>query len=147
MAQQFPTCPVFKPTSGEYPMRVSLIAAILVLSTASSGCMSGSDEAYEWPDPVSGNCNLDEFYSLGCELLLEAFDIPHQSLINPATGELWIVYLSGYIKSWDGNNLELVADLSMIVNRCHMEQGLLGVVFEDDFEMTGEVLLLSLIHI
>ncbi len=141
MAQQFPTCPEFKPTSGEYPMRVSLIAAILVLSTASSGCMSESDEAYEWPDPVSGNCNLDEFYSLECELLLEAFDIPHQSLINPATGELWIVYLSGYIKSWDGNNLELVADLSMIVNRCHMEQGLLGVVFEDDFEMTGEVLL------
>ena len=44
--------------------------------------------AYEWPDPLSGNCNLDEFYSLGCELLLEAFDIPHQSLINPVTGEI-----------------------------------------------------------
>ena len=79
-------------------MRVSLVALILVLSTASSGCMSESNEVYEWPEPVPGDCNLDESYSLGCELLLEAFDIPHQSLINPITGELWVVYLGGYIK-------------------------------------------------
>lgn len=78
---------------------------------------------------------------LDCEIFLEAFDIPHQSLINPVSGELWIVYLSGHIKSWDGDNLELVADLSEVINRCHMEQGLLGVAFEDDFAVNGTVLI------
>ena len=122
-------------------MKAYLVAVILVLSTASSGCTSESDEGYEWPNPYKGSCDLDESYNLTCNLFQEAFDIPHQSLINPINGELWIVYLGGYIKSWDGNNLELIADLSMIVNRCHMEQGLLGVAFEDDFEMTGKILL------
>lgn len=122
-------------------MRGLLVALILVLSTASSGCMSESEEGFEWPEPVSWGCNLDSSYGLDCEIFLEAFDIPHQSLINPVSGELWIVYLSGYIKSWDGDNLELVADLSEVVNRCHMEQGLLGVAFEDDFAVNGTVLI------
>ena len=122
-------------------MRGLLVALILVLSTASSGCMSESEEGFEWPEPVSWDCNLDASYGLDCDLFLEAFDIPHQSLINPVSGELWIVYLSGYIKSWDGDNLELVADLSEVVNRCHMEQGLLGVAFEDDFAVDGTVLI------
>jgi len=122
-------------------MRGLLVAGILVLSTASSGCMSESEEGFEWPEPVSWDCNLDVSYGLDCDLFMEAFDIPHQSLINPVSGELWIVYLSGFIKSWDGNNLELVADLSEFVNRCHMEQGLLGVAFEDDFEANGTVLI------
>ena len=122
-------------------LRVLIAASILVLSTASSGCMSESEEGFEWPEPVSWDCNLDATYSLDCGLFLEAFDIPHQSVINPVSNELWIVYLSGYIKSWDGNDLQLVADLSEFVNRCHMEQGLLGVAFEDDFEVTGTVLM------
>ena len=122
-------------------LRVLIAASILVLSTASSGCMSESEEGFEWPEPVSWGCNLDATYSLDCDLFLEAFDIPHQSVINPVSNELWIVYLSGYIKSWDGNDLQLVADLSEFVNRCHMEQGLLGVAFEDDFEVTGTVLM------
>ena len=122
-------------------MRGLLVALILVLSSASSGCMSESEEGFEWPEPASWGCNLDASYGLGCDLFLEAFDIPHQSLINPVSGELWVVYLSGYIKSWDGDNLELVADLSEVVNRCHMEQGLLGVAFEDDFWANGTVLI------
>ena len=122
-------------------MRGLLVAGILVLSAASSGCMSESEEGFGWPEPVSWDCNLDVSYGLDCDLFMEAFDTPHQSLINPVSGELWIVYLSGFIKSWDGNNLELVADLSEFVNRCHMEQGLLGVAFEDDFEANGTVLI------
>ena len=32
-------------------MKAYLVAVILVLSTASSGCTSESDEGYEWPNP------------------------------------------------------------------------------------------------
>ena len=122
-------------------MRGLLVALILVLSSASSGCMSESEEGFEWPEPASWGCDLNPSFDLDCGLFLEAFDTPHQSLINPVSGELWIVYLSGYIKSWDGDNLELVADLSEVVNRCHVEQGLLGVAFEDDFEANDTVLI------
>ena len=57
---------------------------------------------------------------------MEGFETPHHSISNPETGELWIIYLNGYVKSWDGEKLDEVADLSSFVNRCHMEQGLLG---------------------
>jgi len=124
-----------------HAMRGFLVAAILVLSSISGGCMSEPEEGFRWPEPSSWDCSLIESYSLSCDRFLDVFDIPHQSLINPENGELWIVYLGGYIKSWDGDNLELVADLSETVNRCHMEQGLLGVAFEDNFGTTGEVLL------
>ncbi len=122
-------------------MRGLLVALILVLSTASSGCMSEPEQGFQWPEPTTGECDLDPSYGLNCGLFLDAFDTPHQSLINPVSGELWIVYLGGYIKSWDGSNLELVADLSEVVNRCHIEQGLLGVAFEEDFDVSGNILI------
>ena len=45
------------------------------------------------------------------------------------------------IKSWDGENLEDVADLSNLVSRCHMEQGLLGISFDSDYAESKIVLL------
>jgi glucose/arabinose dehydrogenase len=54
---------------------------------------------------------------------------------------LWILYLSGNITSWDGNSTRVVASLDDIVNRCHYEQGLLGMAFDDDYENTSTVLL------
>lgn len=43
-------------------MRGLVVSLILVLSTASSGCMSESEEGFEWPEPVSWGCNLDSSY-------------------------------------------------------------------------------------
>jgi glucose/arabinose dehydrogenase len=135
-------------------MRVLPIALLLLLSTFSVGCLSAndSDDGFDWPDPSENRCNLDidalqelaelregvelgDSVSLDCDLFIEGFDAPHHSLINPSNGDLWIVYLSGFIKSWDGGNLEDVADLSSLVSRCHMEQGLLGLAFTDDPNM------------
>ena len=134
-------------------MRVLPIALVVLLSTFPVGCLSAdSDDGFDWPDPSENECNLDEgalqnladlregaeigdSVSLDCDLFIEGFDTPHHSLINPSNGNLWIVYLSGFIKSWDGDNLEDVADLSSLVSRCHMEQGLLGLTFTDDPHM------------
>ena len=118
-------------------MRVLPIALVVLLSTFPVGCLSAdSDDGFDWPDPSENECNLDEgalqnladlregaeigdSVSLDCDLFIEGFDTPHHSLINPSNGNLWIVYLSGFIKSWDGDNLEDVADLSSLVSRCH----------------------------
>ncbi|MBP51083.1 MAG: PQQ-dependent sugar dehydrogenase [Candidatus Thalassarchaeaceae archaeon] len=134
-------------------MRVLPIVLVLLLSTFSVGCLSDdSGDGFDWPDPNENGCNLDkgalqnladlreeaelgDSVSLDCDLFIDGFDTPHHSLINPLNGDLWIVYLSGFIKSWDGDNLEDVADLSSLVSRCHMEQGLLGLAFTDDPHM------------
>ena len=114
-------------------MRVLPIALVLLLSPFSAGCLSDdSDDGFDWPDPSGNECNLDKdalqeladlrteaelgnSVSLDCDLFIEGFDTPHHSLINPSNGDLWIVYLSGFIKSWDGDSLEDVADLSSLV--------------------------------
>ncbi len=130
-----------------------IVVALLLLSAFPVGCLSDdSDDGFDWPDPIENECNFDrdalqelaehreeaelgDSVSLDCDLFIEGFDTPHHSLINPSNGEIWIVYLSGFIKSWDGDNLEDVADLSSLVSRCHMEQGLLGLAFTDDPHM------------
>ena len=153
MVQRSQTYQAFKPTSlkcglVQY-MKGFQIAIVLLLSSLPIGCISDdSDDGFDWPDPSGNECNLDNgalqylvdlreeelgvSVSLDCDLFIEGFDTPHHSLINPSNGDLWIVYLSGFIKSWDGDNLEDVADLSSLVSRCHMEQGLLGLTFTDD---------------
>ena len=104
------------------------------------GCFGGdSDDEFEWPDPSSDGCHMD--YDLECSTLLQLGETAHHSLINPLDGKMWIVFLGGMIKSWDGENLEDVADLSDLVSRCHMEQGLLGVSFDSDYAESKIVLL------
>ena len=104
------------------------------------GCFGGdSDDEFEWPDPSSDGCHMD--YDLECSTLLQLGETAHHSLINPLDGKMWIVFLGGMIKSWDGENLEDVADLSDLVSRCHMEQGLLGVSFDSDYVESNIVLL------
>ena len=104
------------------------------------GCFGGdSDDEFEWPDPSSDGCHMD--YDLECSTLLQLGETAHHSLINPLDGKMWIVFLGGMIKSWDGENLEDIADLSDLVSRCHMEQGLLGVSFDSDYVESNIVLL------
>ena len=111
-----------------------------MLSSLCMGCFGGdSDDEFEWPDPSSDGCHMD--YDLECSTLLQLGETAHHSLINPLDGKMWIVFLGGMIKSWDGENLEDVADLSDLVSRCHMEQGLLGVSFDSDYVESNIVLL------
>lgn len=121
-------------------MRIALALAVLMLSSICAGCFGGdSDDEFEWPDPISDGCELN--YDLECSILLQLGETAHHSLINPLDGKMWIVFLGGAIKSWDGENLEDVADLSGLVSRCHMEQGLLGLSLDSNFVETKVVLL------
>ena len=128
-----------KLTLGEGDMRVNAAVALLIISAAFSGCFE-EDDGFQWPEPTSSECEL-ELDELGCTIIIEGSETPHRSLINPLTGNQWILYLNGYVKSWDGQTLDWAVDLSEVVNRCHMEQGLLGMALEADFENTGTVLI------
>ena len=115
-----------------------------MLSSLCMGCFGGdSDDEFEWPDPSSDGCHMD--YDLECSTLLQLGETAHHSLINPLDGKMWIVFLGGMIKSWDGENLEEVADLSNLVSRCHMEQGLLGISFDSDY-VESKIVLLSYVE-
>ena len=139
MGQQYRTFRAFKHTLGEsliHKARSLLICSILL---SSMGCLSNNDDGFDWPDPTNFECNM-AFEELKCTDYIQGTETPHHSVINPLNGEVWIVYLNGFVKSWDGEDLNWVADLSGIVNRCHMEQGLLGLDLESDFENTKTVL-------
>ena len=121
-------------------MKVAWPLVILLLSSLCMGCFGGgSDDEFQWPDPVIDSCQMD--YDLECSTLLQLGETAHHSLINPVDGKMWILFLGGMIKSWDGENLEDVADLSSLVSRCHVEQGLLGFSFDSDYEESKTILL------
>ena len=116
------------------------LVSVLLLCSGLTGCL-GSDEGFEWPSPTEQDCSIVIEYNLECEIYIPGSETPHYSLINPETGDLWIIYLNGFIRSWDGESLTEIVDISSIVGRCHMEQGLLGFAFDADFINSGIVLL------
>lgn len=123
----------------------ALIIAILLCSGL-TGCISNSsDDEFDWPDPSDLGCKFLDEYSLDCNTYIEGLETPHQSIINPENGELWIIYLNGFVKSWNGTKLTEVADLTSIISRCHMEQGLLGMVFDEDY-ISSRLVLLSYVE-
>ena len=99
-----------KLTLGEGDMRVNAAVALLIISAAFSGCFE-EDDGFQWPEPTSSECEL-ELDELGCTTIIEGSETPHRSLINPLTGNQWILYLNGYVKSWDGQTLDWAVDLS-----------------------------------
>ena len=116
---------------------------LTILLTTSAGCLSSDndDDEFNWPEPTEFNCELLPEYNLECELYLEGFDTPHHSIFNPENGEMWIIYLNGYVKSWNGDSLTEIADLTSVVSRCHIEQGLLGMAFDENFNSSKLVLI------
>ncbi len=115
-----------------------------MLSSLCMGCFGGgSDDEFEWPDPISDGCQMN--YDLECSTILQLGETAHHSLINPLDGKMWIIFLGGMIKSWDGENLEDIADLSDLVSRCHMEQGLLGISFDSNY-VESKIVLLSYVE-
>ena len=89
-------------------MKQFAIFVLVILCSGFTGCISSdSDDGFEWPEPTEFNCELSLDYDLECKLYMEGFETPHHSISNPETGELWIIYLNGYVKSWDGEELDL----------------------------------------
>jgi len=123
-------------------MKQFAVFVLVILCSGLTGCFaSDSDDEFEWPEPTEFNCELSQDYELECKLYMEGFETPHHSILNPENGELWIIYLNGFVKSWNGEELGEVVDLSSLVNRCHMEQGLLGMAFDEDFNTSKTVLI------
>jgi len=118
--------------------------SVLLLCSSLTGCL-GSDDSFEWPSPAEQDCTIVVEFNLECEIYIPGQETPHYSLSNPENGDLWIIYLSGFIKSWDGTSLSEVVDLSSLVSRCHMEQGLLGFAFDDDF-INSNLIIISYIE-
>ena len=123
-------------------MRFFSILMTLLLCTAFTGCIfNDSEGGFEWPEPTDFNCDLSPEYNLECGIFLEGSETPHHSVINPENGNLWIIYLNGNVKSWDGSSMNDVANLTSFVSTCHIEQGLLGLAFDENYNNSRTVLL------
>ena len=116
------------------------LVTVLLLCSGLTGCL-GSDDGFTWPSPLEQECNLVVDLDIECELYIPGEETPHYSLSNPESGDLWIIYLNGFIRSWDGDALREVADFSSLVSRCHMEQGFLGFAFDDNFTSSHLILI------
>ncbi|MCP2504468.1 MAG: PQQ-dependent sugar dehydrogenase [Candidatus Poseidoniaceae archaeon] len=124
---------------------LQLFAVCILLTGTVSGCLQEEvvepTTGFEWQEKVEIPCNSDLKPGLVCKEYLSGFETPVVSLHHPQESEIWIGDLNGVISSWDGESLRIVANLSEIVSRCHLEQGLLSFVFEEDFNSTQKVLL------
>ena len=119
--------------------RIALILPTLIISSALAGCQG--EEEFVWPEPETWECEIDDDYDLECHTYLDILDSPILTLKHPTKNEIWILEQSGGIKSWDGNVTTQIANLSSIVSDCHVEQGLLGMAFSDDFHESRTILL------
>jgi len=113
---------------------------VLIISEENKG-IDEDDKGFEWQERIEINCKTPNREDLVCTEFLTGFETPVLTLKHPILEEIWIVDLSGNITSWDGNSSRVVASLGDVVNRCHQEQGLLGMEFAEDFESTNLVLL------
>ncbi|MCH1591499.1 MAG: hypothetical protein L7R66_00745 [Candidatus Thalassarchaeaceae archaeon] len=121
-------------------MRSCAVISLLIVSCSFAGCLDGEDD-FVWPEPESWDCKFEESYELSCYVYLDSLSNPILSEKHPIKNEIWIVELSGKIKSWDGKNLSEVVDLGPYISTCHFEQGLLGMSFTDDFENSSTILI------
>ena len=122
----------------------AVFLAFFLLSSLSAGCLGEPEEEksrFSWPENQDVGCGLSSEAQLNCTKYLDGFQTPVQVIDSPDGKAIWIVDLSGHIKSWDGAELKEVANFSADVSNCHNEQGLLGMEFTDDFYTTGTVLL------
>ena len=121
--------------------KVSHVIALLLISSFSACLDSEEENKFTWPEKQDSVCEITNLESATCRILLEDFKTPITSSINEESNQLWIADLSGEIRSWDGNNDNLVGNLTEYVSKCHHEQGLLGMVFSHNFTNDGKLLL------
>ena len=118
---------------------LALILPILIISSGLAGCLS--EDEFVWPEPETWDCEIEGDFDLACHTYLDVLESPILSQKHPSKNEIWIIEQSGIINSWDGNVTSQIANLSSIVSDCHIEQGLLGMAFSDDFSESRSVLL------
>ena len=121
--------------------KVSHVIALLLISSFPACLDSEEEKKFTWPEKQDSVCEITNLESVTCMILLEDFKTPITSSINEESNQLWIADLSGEIRSWDGNNDNLVGNLTEYVSKCHHEQGLLGMVFSHNFTNDGKLLL------
>ncbi len=123
-------------------MRLAILFSLVFISSTFAGCLDFSDDKVSiWPDKTNADCNLTTAYEFVCDTYLENSETPIVSLTYNFSKEIWIAYLDGKIVGWDGETLREVGNLRSTVSRCHYEQGLLGMEFDEDYQNTGRVLL------
>ena len=112
-------------------MRLALLFSIVFVSSCFVGCLDfgDDDQGYTWPDKKNADCNLITSYNFECETYLDNSETPIVSLNYNFSKEVWIAYLDGKIKGWDGEVLREVGNIGPLISTCHYEQGLLGMAF------------------
>lgn len=130
-----------------------ILVSTLLLSCGFAGCFGEEkpeeeEKGFTWPEQVEKGCDISNESGLECNYYAMVNSTPVLTMDDPIDDAIWIVHLDGYITKWelsteDGlpSQTSTVADLSGIVSRCHHEQGLLGMEFDEDFETTSRVLL------
>jgi hypothetical protein len=134
-----------------------ILLSFLLLTTCLSGCTSEEDDTEEkppkpkfsWPEQVEAGCDASASNVLKCT---PYYDVENESehavltLRHPISDSLWVVSLDGHILILENGDdypklVGKAGDLSSIVSRCHYEQGLLGMAFDQDFINTSMILL------
>ena len=132
----------------------TLTIALFLLTCTLSGCFGDEEEKKEdkpgfvWPEQVEKACNISNDTGLVCDFYLGVNSTPVLTMDDPNSDAIWLLDLDGMITKWEQSpdqslpiQTGVVADLTSVVSRCHIEQGLLGMEFDEDYENTGRVLL------
>ncbi len=134
-----------------------IFLSTLIFTSCLAGCFGSEDEdkddekeKFSWPDQVETGCEASGINGLQCTTYYEIENESEHAvltLLHPNQESLWIISLDGQILILENGEDEnpvyagKAADLSSIVARCHYEQGLLGMAFDQDFNNTSMVLL------
>ena len=133
---------------------IVIFAACSVLACGFAGCFASDDESEEdtgfsWPDQLETGCQVSNESGVSCDIYAEFEGTPVLTMDDPEGNAIWFVNLDGFVTKWvqeSTNQLvsqhSVVGDLSGIVSRCHFEQGLLGMEFDEDYNSTNRVLLI-----
>lgn len=123
-------------------MKIFPFFSVLLLTFGLSGCiLSDKEDSFIWPEILESECTFENNQDLNCSSYLDGFDVPHMSASHPDKDEIWIIDLNGLIQSWDGYSLFTISNLSFLISNCHIEQGLLGFAFDENFNSSNQVLL------
>ena len=130
------------------------VLCALLLTSSLAGCFGEEEEeedkGFVWPDQVETGCETSEINDLQCTTFYEFENESEHAVLtlrHPNLDSLWVISLDGHVlileNDDDGNPLYVgkAGDLSSVVSRCHYEQGLLGMAFDQDFTNTSRVLL------
>jgi glucose/arabinose dehydrogenase len=133
---------------------VVFIVPVLLLTCTFSGCFGEEDseekkKGFTWPERVETECQISNDSGLICDYYAGVNSTPVLTLDDPNSDAIWLVDLDGKITKWEtqeGQALPVqtntIGDLSSVVSRCHFEQGLLGVEFDEQYLDTGRILLI-----